>query len=102
LWLALMLLQQKLMTPPPADEQQAMQQKMMKYMMIPFFFFFYKVPAGLCVYWIGSILWSLSERKFLPKRQPAGAAPAATDSRKGAGGTPPARPKSKTAQARKR
>ncbi len=83
-WVVLMLWQQKLMTPPPADDQQAMQQKMMKYMMIPFFFFFYKVPAGLCIYWIGSICWSLGERKFLPKKQPAGTVTAAADGKKGA------------------
>jgi membrane protein insertase Oxa1/YidC/SpoIIIJ len=81
-WVVLMLWQQKLMTPPPADEQQAMQQKMMKYMMIPFFFFFYKVPAGLCIYWIGSICWSLGERKFLPKRPAAGTTQANVDTRK--------------------
>jgi YidC/Oxa1 family membrane protein insertase len=89
-WVVLMLIQQKIMTPPPADEQQAMQQKMMKYMMIPFFLFFYKVPAGLCVYWIGSILWSLGERKLLPKR-PAPGVPAATPERKGAVAAPATR-----------
>jgi YidC/Oxa1 family membrane protein insertase len=73
IWVALMLIQQKTMMPATAemDDQVKMQMKMMKYMMLVFFFFFYKVPAGLCVYWIGSILWSLSERKLLPKKKPA-------------------------------
>jgi YidC/Oxa1 family membrane protein insertase len=64
---ALMMVQQKLMTPPPTDEQQEMQQKMMKYMMVFFGIMFYKVPAGLCVYFIASSLWGLAERKFIGK-----------------------------------
>ena len=70
----LMLVQQKLMTPPPADEQQEMQQKMMKYMMIFFGLMFYKVPAGLCLYFIASTGWGVAERKLLPKKKPADAA----------------------------
>jgi YidC/Oxa1 family membrane protein insertase len=93
IWVALMLWQQKVMTPPAADEQQAMQQKMMKYMMIPFFFFFYKVPAGLCIYWIGSICWSLGERKLLPKKQDTGTATPSADGKRL---TPPAAARSKT------
>ena len=64
---ALMIVQQKIMTPPPQDEQQEMQQKMMKYMMVFFAFMFYKWAAGLCLYFIASTLWSLTERKLLPK-----------------------------------
>jgi YidC/Oxa1 family membrane protein insertase len=67
---ALMIVQQKMMTPPPTDEQQAMQQKMMKYMMVFMGFMFYKVPAGLCVYFIASSLWGFAERKLLPKSRP--------------------------------
>jgi YidC/Oxa1 family membrane protein insertase len=80
--IALMLVQQKLMTPPAMDEQALMQQKMMKYMMILFGFMFYKVPAGLCLYFICSTLWGVGERKLLPKKQPAtgpGAAAASGD-----------------------
>jgi YidC/Oxa1 family membrane protein insertase len=66
---ALMWMQQKLFTPPPADEQQAMQQSVFKYMMIFFGFMFYKVPAGLCLYFIASSLWGLAERKLLPKKK---------------------------------
>jgi YidC/Oxa1 family membrane protein insertase len=97
IWVALMLIQQKTMMPATAemDDQVKMQMKMMKYMMLVFFFFFYKVPAGLCIYWIGSILWSLGERRLLPKKnQPTGgdAAPAVA-SRKESG--PPPSPRSK-------
>jgi len=67
----LFLWQQKMFMPPPTDEQTAMQQKMMKYMMIFMGFMFFKVPAGLCVYFISSSLWSIAERKFLPKPKPS-------------------------------
>jgi YidC/Oxa1 family membrane protein insertase len=76
---ALMIVQQKMLTPPPTDEQQAMQQKMMKWMMVLFGFMFYKVAAGLCIYFIASSLWGLAERKLLPKKKPAGAPAATTD-----------------------
>src|SRR5438132_9703923 len=69
-----MIYQQSKLTPPPADEQQAMQQKMMKYMMIFFGLMFYKVAAGLCIYFITSSIWGLTERKLLPKKK-AGAPP---------------------------
>lgn len=67
----LFIVQQKMFMPPPTDEQSAMQQKMMKYMMIFMGFMFFKVPAGLCVYFITSSLWSIAERKILPKPKPA-------------------------------
>jgi YidC/Oxa1 family membrane protein insertase len=60
--------------PPPTDEASAMQQKMMKYMMIFVGLMFYKVASGLCLYFIASTMWSMAERKFLPKTQPAAAA----------------------------
>src|SRR5207253_8771897 len=62
-----MIVQQKIMMPPPTDEASEMQQKMMKYMMIFFGLMFYKVAAGLCIYFIVSSLWGLTERKMLPK-----------------------------------
>jgi YidC/Oxa1 family membrane protein insertase len=103
IWVVLMLIQQKTMMPATAemDEQVKMQQKMMKYMMLVFFFFFYKVPAGLCIYWIGSILWSLGERKLLPKKQPATSAAAAPAARKDASAPSPARSKSRKAKGAK-
>jgi YidC/Oxa1 family membrane protein insertase len=67
----LYVVQQKMFTPPPANEEQAMQQKMMSFMMIFMGVMFYKVPAGLCVYFIASSLWSMAERKLLPKAKPA-------------------------------
>ncbi len=63
----LFLVQQKMFTPPATDEQSMMQQKMMKYMMIFFGVLFFKVPAGLCIYFISSSLWGIMERKLLPK-----------------------------------
>lgn len=63
----LFLLQQKLFTPPAADEQQEMMQKVMKYMMLVMAVMFFKVPSGLCLYFITSSLWSILERKMLPK-----------------------------------
>lgn len=65
--IALFIWQQKMFMPPPADDQAAMQQKMMKYMMIFMGILFFKVASGLCVYFIASSLWGVSERKLLPK-----------------------------------
>jgi YidC/Oxa1 family membrane protein insertase len=69
--IVLFLIQQKMFMPPPTDEQSAMQQKIMKYMMIFMGFMFFKVPAGLCVYFITSSIWSIVERLVLPKPKPA-------------------------------
>ena len=89
---ALMMVHQKLFTPPPTDEQQEMQHRMMKFMMLFMGLMFFKVPAGLCLYFITSSLWGLAERKLLPKNsststQPATAAVSSTpdkrSSRKG-------------------
>jgi YidC/Oxa1 family membrane protein insertase len=64
---ALFYVQQKLTLPPPTDDIQAQQQAMMKYMLIFTALFFYKVAAGLCLYFIVSGLWSLLERRLVPK-----------------------------------
>jgi len=64
--------QQKMFMPPPTTDEMAMQQKMMNFMMIFMGFLFYRVPAGLCVYFIASSAWGMSERKlleFLPEKQ---------------------------------
>lgn len=63
----LFLLQQKLFMPEPTNEQAVLQQKMMKYMMAFFGLMFFKVPSGLCIYFIASSLWGIAERKLLPK-----------------------------------
>jgi YidC/Oxa1 family membrane protein insertase len=94
----LMIVQQKMMTPPPADEQQAMQQKMMKYMMIFFGLMFYKVAAGLCLYFIASNLWSLAERKLLPKKKGATASAPASPAVRKTGTSAPARAKTRSAK----
>src|SRR5262249_30373064 len=69
IWVVLQIIQQKMIMLPPTSEQEAMQQKMMKYMMVFIGVMFYKVPAGLCLYFIASALWSVAERKLLPKSQ---------------------------------
>ena len=64
--IGLFLLQQKMFMPEPANEQAAMQQKIMKYMMVFMGILFYKVPSGLCLYFIASSLWGIGERKLFP------------------------------------
>jgi len=61
----LFLVQQKLFMPPPTDEQQEMQHKMMNVMTIFFAVMFWHVPAGLCMYFVASSMWSIGERKLL-------------------------------------
>jgi YidC/Oxa1 family membrane protein insertase len=67
---ALFLVQQKMFTPPATDDQTRMQQQMMTYMTVFMGFMFFKVPAGLCIYFITSSLWGICERKLLPKPKP--------------------------------
>src|SRR5260370_21585570 len=55
---------------PPTNEQEALHMKMMNFMMLFMGVMFYKVPAGLCVYFIASSLWGMAERKLLPKAKP--------------------------------
>lgn len=69
LTIVLFIAQQKIFMPPPTDEQQALMQKMMSYMMIFMGFLFFKVPAGLCIYFITSSIWGLIERAVIPKPQ---------------------------------
>lgn len=71
--IGLFIVHQKLFTPPPTDEQQALQQKMMSFMMIFMGFLFFKVPSGLCLYFITSSLWGIAERKIFPKPKLKGA-----------------------------
>ena len=65
--MVLFIAQQKLFTPPPTDDQQKMMQKMMTFMMVFMGVMFFKVPSGLCLYFITSSLWAIIERKLLPK-----------------------------------
>jgi YidC/Oxa1 family membrane protein insertase len=69
---SLFLVQQKMFTPPATDEQTAMQQQMMTYMTVIMGVMFYKVPAGLCLYFITSSLWGICERKLLKTNKPDG------------------------------
>ncbi len=72
----LFIWQQKKLMPPPADEQAAMQQKVMQYMTVMMGVMFFKVASGLCLYLISSSIWSMAERKLLPKPvAPAGGSP---------------------------
>jgi YidC/Oxa1 family membrane protein insertase len=74
--IVLFLLQQKLFTPPATNEQQEMQQKVMKFMMVFMGFLFYRVPSGLCLYFIASSIWGIAERKLVPPATPPTAAAA--------------------------
>jgi YidC/Oxa1 family membrane protein insertase len=67
----LFLLQQKLFMPEPTNDQMRMQQQMMKYMMLFMGLMFFKVPSGLCIYFIASSLWGIAERRMLPKPKPS-------------------------------
>lgn len=67
--IVLFQVQNKLFTPPPTNDEQAMQQKMMSYMMIVMGFLFYRVPSGLCLYFIASSLWGICERKVLDRHK---------------------------------
>ncbi len=70
---ALFLIQQKLFMPPATDEQTEMTQKVMNFMTVIMGVFFFKVPAGLCIYFITSSLWSIAERKLVKKTIPKSA-----------------------------
>ncbi|MEX0936810.1 MAG: YidC/Oxa1 family insertase periplasmic-domain containing protein [Pirellulales bacterium] len=67
---ALFVVQSKMFMPPPADEQAALQQKIMQFMFIFMGILFYKVASGLCLYFIASTIWSVTERRLLPKANP--------------------------------
>src|SRR5690606_34326940 len=75
----LFYIQQKLFMPPATTPEQEAQYKMMNFMMLFMGIFFYHVPAGLCLYFIASSLWSIAERTLLSKTKAAhiGAAEAA-------------------------
>ncbi|MBM4003499.1 MAG: membrane protein insertase YidC [Planctomycetes bacterium] len=65
--IGLFIMNQRLLTPPPTDDQQRMQQQMMTFMMVFFAVMFFKVPSGLCIYFIASSIWTLAEHKILKK-----------------------------------
>lgn len=73
---ALFLLQQKILMPKATDEQTRMTQKMMQIMTVFMGVLFFKVPSGLCIYFITSSIWSLIERKLVKRFTPATTTPA--------------------------
>ena len=72
LTVGLFIVQQKMFTPPPTSEEQEMTYKMMNYMMVFMGFLFYRVPSGLCLYFISSSLWGICERQLLKKQNTPG------------------------------
>jgi len=79
----LFLVQQKMFMPPATDEQTAITQKVMTIMTLVMGLFFFRVPSGLCVYFITSSLWGIAERKIVKKLVPSIPLPAVAT----AGGT---------------
>jgi YidC/Oxa1 family membrane protein insertase len=74
--IGLFLVQQKMFMPPKSatpDPQVEMQQKMMTYMLVFFGYIFWRLPSGLCLYYIASTAWGIAERMLLPKLQHADA-----------------------------
>ena len=67
---ALFLVQQQFVMPKATDPQTQMTQTMMKWMTMFMGVMFFKVPAGLCVYFITSSIWSLIERQIVKKTIP--------------------------------
>ncbi len=68
---ALFLVQQKILMPKATDEQTQMTQNMMQIMTVFMGVLFFKVPAGLCIYFITSSIWSLVERNLVKRLTPA-------------------------------
>jgi YidC/Oxa1 family membrane protein insertase len=86
--IALFIIQQKVLMPKATDEQTRMTQQMMMVMTVFMGVLFFKVPAGLCIYFITSSIWSLIERKLVKKFMPPMTALAAD----GPAGSPPLTP----------
>lgn len=63
----LFLVQQKVLMPKATDEQMQMTQNMMQIMTIFMGVLFFKVPSGLCIYFITSSIWSLIERSLVKR-----------------------------------
>jgi YidC/Oxa1 family membrane protein insertase len=100
---ALFLVQQKILMPKATDEQTRMTQNMMQVMTVFMGVLFFKVPAGLCIYFITSSIWSLVERNLVKRLTPPGSTNA-TDSNavtkpSNNGDTPPQNRKDRNRQA---
>ncbi len=81
---ALFMIQQILFMPPPTNDQARMQRNIMQVMMLVMGLLFFKVASGLCVYFIASSLWGITERKLIHPVDPVHKKKAATE-----GGGPP-------------
>ena len=57
-----------------------MQQQIMKFMIVFMGVLFFKVPSGLCLYFIASSTWGIAERLMLPKPTPGKVKEASTKS----------------------
>ena len=68
LTIGLFLWQQKLFMPPAVDEQAKMQQQVMKYMMFFMALMFFKVPCGLCLYFMRQVSGELLNDFCSPQR----------------------------------
>ncbi len=68
--ISLFIIQQKVLMPKATDEQSRMAQQIMMIMTIFLGVMFFKVPAGLCIYFITSSTWSLIERFLIKKYTP--------------------------------
>ncbi len=79
--IVLFLVHQKLFMPPATDDQTRLQQQVMTFMMVFMGVMFFRVPAGLCVYFIVSSLWGIFERTVLLPKTPIAANPAVPPSK---------------------
>jgi len=68
--ITLFIIQQKILMPKATDEQTRVAQQMMMVMTIMMGVLFFRVPAGLCIYFITSSTWSLIERFLIKKYTP--------------------------------
>lgn len=68
--IVLFLVQQKVLMPKTNDEQMQMTQNMMQIMTVVMGVLFFKVPSGLCIYFITSSIWSLAERQLVKRLIP--------------------------------
>lgn len=68
--ITLFIIQQKVLMPKSTDEQTKMAQQIMMMMTVMMGVLFFKVPAGLCIYFITSSTWSLIERFLIKKYTP--------------------------------
>ena len=96
---ALFLVQQKILMPKATDEQTQMTQNMMQIMTVFMGVLFFKVPSGLCIYFITSSIWSLIERKLVKRLTPPASGNAGLAVSKPVEPEPPRKPKDRQSPA---